>query len=259
LRKTPPPVNPTTDRRTAKIRTKSLIRKSRNRTQRELSPSYPPSDGESRIENGNLAAKRRRSAEKIGKHGLSRQKRILPASGTLRRPARENPELCQHFPAKINFSPARNRQSLPPHSRRIQTIKGLRTQPTAGSVPARRKRLLRKPNLRSPPLPATDSPHGGPDRQPPQLLPQPPQPALPASKVVRFSPNEGKRDYSVLFGGAATRIPLRRKDLRESRHYRHGLRPRTNERRMTDIEIYDCRGKSIFLREPVPNKRRIRP
>ena len=259
MRKTPPPVNPTTDRRTAKIRTKSLIRKSRNRTQRELSPSYPPSDGESRIENGNLAAKRRRSAEKISKYGLPQQKRILPASGTLRRPARENPELCQHFPAKINFSPARNRQSLPPHSRRIQTIKGLRTQPTAGSVPARRKRLLRKPNLRSPPLPATDSPRSGPDRQPPQLLPQPPQPALPASKVVRFSPNEGKRDYSVLFGGAATRIPLRRKDLRESRHYRHGLRPRTNERRMTDIEIYDCRGKSIFLREPVPNKRRIRP
>lgn len=259
MRKTPPPVNPTTDRRTAKIRTKSLIRKSRNRTQRQLSPNYPPSDGESRIENGNLAAKRRRSAEKISKYGLPQQKRILPASGTLRRPARENPELCQHFPAKINFSPARNRQSLPPHSRRIQTIKGLRTQPTAGSVPARRKRLLRKPNLRSPPLPATDSPRSGPDRQPPQLLPQPPQPALPASKVVRFSPNEGKRDYSVLFGGAATRIPLRRKDLRESRHYRHGLRPRTNERRMTDIEIYDCRGKSIFFREPVPNKRRIRP
>lgn len=259
MRKTPPAVNPTTDRRTAKIRTKSLIRKSRNRTQRELSPSYPPSDGESRIENGNLAAKRRRSAEKISKYGLPQQKRILPASGTLRRPARENPELCQHFPAKINFSPARNRQSLPPHSRRIQTIKGLRTQPTAGSVPARRKRLLRKPNLRSPPLPATDSPHGGPDRQPPQLLPQPPQPALPASKVVRFSPNEGKRDYSVLFGNVTTRIPLRRKDLRESRHYRHGLRPRTNDRRMTDIEIYDCRGKSIFFREPVPNKRRIRP
>lgn len=259
MRKTPPAVNPTTDRRTAKIRTKSLIRKSRNRTQRELSPSYPPSDGESRIENGNLAAKRRRSAEKISKYGLPQQKRILPASGTLRRPARENPELCQHFPAKINFSPARNRQSLPPHSRRIQTIKGLRTQPTAGSVPARRKRLLRKPNLRSPPLPATYSPRSGPDRQPPQLLPQPPQPALPASKVVRFSPNEGKRDYSVLFGNVTTRIPLRRKDLRESRHYRHGLRPRTNDRRMTDIEIYDCRGKSIFFREPVPNKRRIRP
>lgn len=94
---------------------------------------------------------------------------------------------------------------------------------------------------------------------PPQLLPQPPQPALPASEVVRFSPNEGKRDYSVLFGNVTTRIPLRRKDLRESRHYRHGLRPRTTDRRMTDIEIYDCRGKSIFFREPVPNKRRIRP
>lgn len=168
-------------------------------------------------------------------------------------------EPCRHFPAKINFSPARNRQSLPPHSRRIRTIKGLQTQPTAGSVPARRKRLLRKPNLRSPPLPATDSPRSGPDRQPPQLLPQPPQPALPASKVVRFSPNEGKRDYSVLFGNVTTRIPLQRKDLRESRHYRHGLRPRTTDRRMTDIEIYDCRGKSIFFREPVPNKRRIRP
>ena len=58
---------------------------------------YPPSDGESRIENGNLAAKRRRSAEKIGKHGLSRQKRILPASGTLRRPA---PNLAGIFPQK---------------------------------------------------------------------------------------------------------------------------------------------------------------
>lgn len=69
--------------------------KNRNRTQRQLSPSYPPSDGESRIENGNLAAKRRRSAEKIGKHGLSRQKRILPASGTLRRPA---PNLAGIFP-----------------------------------------------------------------------------------------------------------------------------------------------------------------
>ena len=124
MRKTPPPVNPTTDRRTAKIRTKSLIRKSRNRTQRQLSPNYPPSDGESRIENGNLAAKRRRSAEKIGKHGLSRQKRILPASGTLRRPARENPELCQHFPAKINFSPARSRQSMPPIPEEYKRLKG---------------------------------------------------------------------------------------------------------------------------------------
>lgn len=207
----------------------------------------------------NVAAAPKRSANTgcPNKNGFS----PLPAhSGD---PRGENPELCQHFPAKINFSPARNRQSLPPHSRRIQTIKGLRTQPTAGSVPARRKRLLRKPNLRSPPLPATDSPHGGPDRQPPQLLPQPPQPETsetrPASEVVRFSPNEGKRDYSVLFGNVTTRIPLRRKDLRESRHYRHGLRPRTNDRRMTDIEIYDCRGKSIFFREPVPNKRRIRP
>lgn len=212
---------------------------------------------------GSKTATSRQNVAAAPKRSATQQKRILPASGTLRRPARENPELCQHFPAKINFSPARNRQSLPPHSRRIQTIKGLRTQPTAGSVPARRKRLLRKPNLRSPPLPATDSPHGGPDRQPPQLLPQPPQPETsetrPASEVVRFSPNEGKRDYSVLFGNVTTRIPLRRKDLRESRHYRHGLRPRTNDRRMTDIEIYDCRGKSIFFREPVPNKRRIRP
>lgn len=196
-----------------------------------------------------------------------RQIRAAPTKTDSPPPFRHTPatrtEPCRHFPAKINFSPARNRQSLPPHSRRIRTIKGLQTQPTAGSVPARRKRLLRKPNLRSPPLPATDSPHGGPDRQPPQLLPQPPQPEAfetrPASEVVRFSPNEGKRDHNVLFGGAATRISLRRKDLRESRHYIHGLRPRTNDRRMTDIEIYDCRGKSIFFREPVPNKRRIRP
>ena len=124
MRKTPPPVNPTTDRRTAKIRTKSLIRKNRNRTQRQLSPSYPPSDGESRIENGNLAAKRRRSAEKIGKYGLPQQKRIFPASGTLRRPARENPELCQHFPAKINFSPAKSRQSMPPIPEKYKRLKG---------------------------------------------------------------------------------------------------------------------------------------
>lgn len=204
----------------------------------------------------NVAAAPKRSANTgcPNKNGFSPPFRHTPATRT---------EPCRHFPAKINFSPARNRQSLPPHSRRIRTIKGLQTQPTAGSVPARRKRLLRKPNLRSPPLPATDSPHGGPDRQPPQLLPQPPQPEAfetrPASEVVRFSPNEGKRDHNVLFGGAATRISLRRKDLRESRHYIHGLRPRTNDRRMTDIEIYDCRGKSIFFREPVPNKRRIRP
>lgn len=100
-----------------------------------------------------------------------RQIRAAPTKTDSPPPFRHTPatrtEPCRHFPAKINFSPARNRQSLPPHSRRIQTIKGLRTQPTAGSVPARRKRLLRKPNLRSPPLPATDSPHGGPDRQPP--------------------------------------------------------------------------------------------
>ena len=124
MRKTPPPVNPTTDRRTAKIRTKSLIRKNRNRTQRQLSPNYPPSDGESRIENGNLTAKRRRSAEKIGKYGLPQQKRIFPASGTLRRPARENPELCQHFPAKINFSPAKSRQSMPPIPEKYKRLKG---------------------------------------------------------------------------------------------------------------------------------------
>lgn len=225
--------------------------------------------------NGNFRPTIRRPTAKVGsKTATSRQnvaaapkrsastgcpaKTDSPASGTLRRPARKIPNFVSIFPQNKLLS-GKEPTIHAAHSGRIQTIKGLRTQPTAGSVPARRKRLLRKPNLRSPPLPATDSPRSGPDRQPPQLLPQPPQPALPASKVVRFSPNEGKRDYSVLFGGAATRIPLRRKDLRESRHYRHGLRPRTNERRMTDIEIYDCRGKSIFLREPVPNKRRIRP
>ena len=197
--------------------------------------------------NGNFRPTIRRPTAKVGSKTATSRQNVAAA------PKRSASTGC---PAKNGFSRFRH---TPATRAGIQTIKGLRTQPTAGSVPARRKRLLRKPNLRSPPLPATDSPRSGPDRQPPQLLPQPPQPALPASKVVRFSPNEGKRDYSVLFGGAATRIPLRRKDLRESRHYRHGLRPRTNERRMTDIEIYDCRGKSIFLREPVPNKRRIRP
>lgn len=47
-----------------------------------------------------------------------------PASGTLRRPARENPELCQHFPAKINFSPARSRQSMPPIPEEYKRLKG---------------------------------------------------------------------------------------------------------------------------------------
>ena len=143
-----------------------LSEKAETATQRNFRPAIRRPTAKVGSKTATSRQKRRRSAEKISKYGLPQQKRILPASGTLRRPARENPELCQHFPAKINFSPARNRQSLPPHSRRIQTIKGLRTQPTAGSVPARRKRLLRKPNLRSPPLPATDSPHGGPDRQP---------------------------------------------------------------------------------------------
>lgn len=256
MRKTPPVVNPTTDRRTAKIRTKSLIRKSRNRTQRELSPSYPPSDGGSRIENGNLAAKCRRSAEKIGKHGLPQQKRILPP-----------------LPAHSG-DPHR---TLPAFSRKNKLLSG--KEPSIPPlIPEEYKRLKGCRHNQQP----DPSPHGGnassesrifavhlsrlpirrtadPIDSPPQLLPQPPQPALPASEVVRFSPNEGKRDYNVLFGNVTTRIPLRRKDLRESRHYRHGLRPRTTDRRMTDIEIYDCRGKSIFFRELDPNKRRIRP
>lgn len=218
------------------------------------------------------AVRRRKSDRKRQPHGktspqrrkdrqarLSRQKRILPLPAHSGDPRGENPELCQHFPAKINFSPARSRQSMPPIPEEYKRLKGCghnqRPDPSPHGGNASYESRIFAVHL----LPATDSPRSGPDRQPPQLLPQPPQPALPASKVVRFSPNEGKRDYSVLFGGAATRIPLRRKDLRESRHYRHGLRPRTNERRMTDIEIYDCRGKSIFLREPVPNKRRIRP
>ena len=121
MRKTPPPVNPTTDRRTAKIRTKSLIRKNRNRTQRQLSPSYPPSDGESRIENGNLAAKRRRSAEKIGKHGLSPPKTDSPR---FRHTPATRTEPCRHFPAKINFSPAKSRQSMPPIPEKYKRLKG---------------------------------------------------------------------------------------------------------------------------------------
>ena len=121
MRKTPPPVNPTTDRRTAKIRTKSLIRKNRNRTQRQLSPSYPPSDGESRIENGNLAAKRRRSAEK------DRQARAVPPktdSPRFRHTPATRTEPCRHFPAKINFSPAKSRQSMPPIPEKYKRLKG---------------------------------------------------------------------------------------------------------------------------------------
>lgn len=199
----------------------------------------------------NVAAAPKRSASTgcPAKNGFSRF-RHTPATRT---------EPCRHFPAKINFSPAKSRQSMPPIPAEYKRLKGCGHNQQPDPPPAQRKRLLRKPNLRSPPLPATDSPRSGPDRQPPQLLPQPPQPALPASEFVRFSPNEGKRDYSVLFGNVTTRIPPRKKDLRESRNYRHGLRPRTNDRRMTDIEIYDCRGKSIFFRKPDPNKRRIHP
>ena len=98
--KTPPAVNPTTDRRTAKIRTKSLIRKSRNRTQRELSPSYPPSDGESRIENGNLAAKRRRSAEKISKYGLPHKNGFSPLPAHSGDPRGKIPNFVSIFPQK---------------------------------------------------------------------------------------------------------------------------------------------------------------
>ena len=199
--------------------------------------------------NGNFRPAIRRPTAKVGSKTATSRQNVAAA------PKRSASTGC---PAKNGFSPLPAHSGAPPRTLPAFSRKNKR-QPTAGSVPARRKRLLRKPNLRSPPFPATDSPRSGPDRQPPQLLPQPPQPALPASEFVRFSPNEGKRDHNVLFGGAATRISLRRKDLRESRHYRHGLRPRTNDRRMTDIEIYDCRGKSIFFREPVPNKRRIRP
>lgn len=235
MRKTPPAVNPTTDRRTAKIRTKSLIRKSRNRTQRELSPSYPPSDGGSRIENGNLAAKCRRSAEKIGKHGLPQQKRILPPlpahSGD---PHRTLPAFSRKNKLLSGKEPA-----IPPLiPEEYKRLKGCRhNQRPDPPPPARRKRLLRKPNLRSPPLPATDSPHGGPDRQPPQLLPQPPQPEAfetrPASEVVRFSPNEGKRDHNVLFGGAATRIPPPKKGLKRESELQTRP-PAANERPSND-------------------------
>lgn len=109
----------------------------------------------------NVAAAPKRSASTgcPAKNGFSRF-RHTPATRA------ENPELCQHFPANKLLS-GKEPTIHAAHSGRIQTIKGLRTQPTAGSVPARRKRLLRKPNLRSPPLPATDSPRSGPDRQPP--------------------------------------------------------------------------------------------
>ena len=85
--------------------------------------------------NGNFRPTIRRPTAKVGsKTATSRQnvaaapKRSAstgsPASGTLRRPARENPELCQHFPAKINFSPARSRQSMPPIPEEYKRLKG---------------------------------------------------------------------------------------------------------------------------------------
>lgn len=91
--------------------------------------------------NGNFRPTIRRPTAKVGsKTATSRQnvaaapkrsastgcpaKTDSPASGTLRRPARENPELCQHFPAKINFSPARSRQSMPPIPEEYKRLKG---------------------------------------------------------------------------------------------------------------------------------------
>lgn len=203
------------------------------------------------VRNGNFRPAIRRPTAKVGSKTATSRQNVAAA------PKRSANTGC---PNKNGFSPPLPAHSGDPHrtlpafSRKNKLLSG-KEPAIPPLIPEEYKRLKGCGHNQRP----DPSPHGGPDRQPPQLLPQPPQPALPASEVVRFSPNEGKRDYSVLFGGAATRIPLRKKDLRESRHYRHGLRPRTNDRRMTDIEIYDCRGKSIFFREPVPNKRRIRP
>ncbi len=121
MRKTPPPVNPTTDRRTAKIRTKSLIRKNRNRTQRQLSPSYPPSDGESRIE------KRQPRGKTSPQRRKDRQARAVPPktdSPRFRHTPATRTEPCRHFPAKINFSPAKSRQSMPPIPEKYKRLKG---------------------------------------------------------------------------------------------------------------------------------------
>ena len=62
------------------------------------------------------------------------------------------------------------------------------------------------------------------------------------------SPHGGNASYeSRIFAVHLSRLPIRRAaDPIDSPHN-------------CCIEIYDCRGKSIFLREPVPNKRRIRP
>lgn len=225
--------------------------------------------------NGNFRPAIRRPTAKVGSKTATSRQNVAAA------PKRSASTGC---PNKNGFSPPLPAHSGDPHrtlpafSRKNKLLSG--KEPSIPPlIPEEYKRLKGfRHNQRPDP-----SPHGGNassesrifavhlsrlpirrtadpiDSPPPQLLPQPTQPALPASEFVRFSPNEGKRDHNVLFGGAATRISLRRKDLRESRHYRHGLRPRTNDRRMTDIEIYDCRGKSIFFREPVPNKRRIRP
>lgn len=67
----------------------------------------------------NVAAAPKRSASTgcPAKNGFSRF-RHTPAT------ARENPELCQHFPAKINFSPARSRQSMPPIPEEYKRLKG---------------------------------------------------------------------------------------------------------------------------------------
>lgn len=67
----------------------------------------------------NVAAAPKRSASTgcPAKNGFSRF-RHTPATRA------ENPELCQHFPAKINFSPARSRQSMPPIPEEYKRLKG---------------------------------------------------------------------------------------------------------------------------------------
>lgn len=67
----------------------------------------------------NVAAAPKRSASTgcPAKNGFSRF-RHTPATRA------ENPELCQHFPDKINFSPARSRQSMPPIPEEYKRLKG---------------------------------------------------------------------------------------------------------------------------------------
>ncbi len=172
-------------------------------------------------------------------------------------------EPCRHFPAKINFSPARSRQSMPPIPEEYKRLKGCghnqRPDPSPHGGNASSESRIFAVHLSRLPIRRAADPIDSPHNYCRSHRSRKPSKHVPQAKSSASVPTKENAIITSFLKAQRPESPPRKKDLRERRHYRHGLRPRTNDRRMTDIEIYDCRGKSIFFREPVPNKRRIRP